>query len=48
MAQGAGSTSLLIDQYTSVRDADILAEYRPQELIFRSPSLYLTAPLAKP
>jgi NTE family protein len=35
-----------VEQYTTVHDRDILAEYRPQELIFRSPSLYLTSPLA--
>jgi NTE family protein len=46
MAQGAGAMQFLTQEYTTVRDRDILQEYHPQERIFRAPSLYLTGPLA--
>jgi NTE family protein len=47
MAQGAAAIPYLIQEYTSVRDRDVLAQYQPQERIFRAPSLYLTDPLAR-
>jgi NTE family protein len=47
MAQGRAAMDFLTREYTSVRDADILAEHRPQERIFRAPSFYLTDPLAR-
>jgi NTE family protein len=47
MAQGQGAMQYLTQEYTTVRDPDILQQYQPQERIFRAPSLYLTDPLAK-
>jgi NTE family protein len=47
MAQGADAIPYLVQEYTSVRDRDILAEHWPQERVFREPSFYRTDPLAR-
>jgi NTE family protein len=46
MAQGDAAMPYLIQEYTSVRDRDILAAHSPQERVFREPSFYRTDPLA--
>lgn len=47
VAQGSAAMAYLTQEYTSVRDRDILAQHQPQERVFRAPSFYLTDPLAK-
>jgi NTE family protein len=46
-AQGSAALPRLVEEYTTVHDRDILQEYVPQEMVFRSPSLYRTDPLAR-
>jgi NTE family protein len=47
LAEGAAALPYLVQEYTTVRDRDILAQHRPQERVFREPSFYRTDPLAR-